>query len=54
MTEGGDCMNETGIIIDIAEVFFGLGGLVGFYAALKLYLRQKKCKKKNKEINTKE
>lgn len=41
-------MNETGIIIAIAEVFFVLGGLVGFYAALKLYLRQKKCKKKTK------
>ena len=41
-------MNETGIIIVIAEVFFVLGGLVGFYAALKLHLRQKKCKKKSK------
>ncbi|MBP3858085.1 MAG: hypothetical protein IK990_20975 [Ruminiclostridium sp.] len=41
-------MNETGIIVILAEVFLVLGGLVGFYAALKLHLRQKKCKKKSK------
>ena len=41
-------MNETGIIVIIAEICFVLGGLVGFYSAIKFHLRQKKCKKKSK------